>query len=255
MEGRMKEEPLLTSLQNPWVKHCVRLRKESAYRENHHSFLVEGAQFFREIDLPLIRCFYTTEWKDTVSSLLCEKYPVSGPVMEKISGVKSLEGIVGEVKMPLCRKVEPLDRVVIFDAVSDPGNLGTLMRTALAFGWNYLFFLPGCCDPFNEKTIRAAKGAHFKIEMCKGSVEELRLFCKKHQLSPLAAQIGGLSIEALPPSEHRWIVLGNEAHGVSPDVEAFSLPIQIPMTGEMESLNVAVAGGILLYFLSKKEIK
>lgn len=249
----MKEDGIITSLQNAWVKHCVRLKNESLYRKNHGSFLVEGEQFFREIELPLIRCFYTKEWEEEASHYRCEKYKISHQVMEKISGVKSSQGIVGEVRTPAYRKMEPTDRIVVFDAISDPGNLGTLMRTALAFGWNYLFFLPGCCDPFNEKTIRAAKGSHFKIDMQKGSVEDLKLFCEEYRLRPLAAQIGGLSIEAIPFSDNRLIILGNEAHGVSAEVEAFSFPIQIPMVGEMESLNVAVAGGILLYFLSKKE--
>jgi len=122
----------------------------------------------------------------------------------------------------------------------------------LRWGGTLSFFLPGGCDPFNEKVLRAARGAHFKIALARGTTEDLRLWVESNHVQPLAADLHGIAPEKIPLETKRVLVLGNEAQGISKAVKEFCTPVTILMPGEMESLNVAVAGGILLYMLSRK---
>jgi len=108
--------------------------------------------------------------------------------------------------------------------------------------------LPNCCDPYNEKAIRAARGAHFKFPLSKGTTRDLeRLVQKGYQ--PLVADLRGADPQSIPVAKQRILVLGNEAQGPSSSILKLCQPISIPMKGEMESLNVAIAGGILLYLM------
>ena len=138
------------------------------------------------------------------------------------------------------------------------------MRTALAFGWDGVFLLPGCADPFNEKAIRASRGACFKIPVESGDIGEWLEICDTHRLTRIAAT----SSTKTHPRQHReeihvetydWerfkecsasLVLGSEGQGLSDAVLGLCNPVSIPMVGAMESLNVASAGAILMCVLS-----
>jgi TrmH family RNA methyltransferase len=166
----------------------------------------------------------------------------------------SPEGVIAEVRMPSFVLLDKAKQVLALDGISDPGNMGTLLRTALALGWDAVYFLPGSCDPFNEKTIRAARGAHFKLSLAKGNDEQLHEWVKRNKVQSVVADIKGQVPENVPAAQCRLLVLGNEAHGASAAIRQFCQPVTIPMPGEMESLNVAIAGGILLYLLSNKGV-
>ncbi len=239
----------LTSLQNPIVKHLVRLRKESSYREEHETLVMEGLKPIQEVSSHIINLFYTDAYASLVKDLQGEHWEVTDPILQKISGMTQPEGVVAEVKRPPFLPLNNEHYVLALDGINDPGNLGTLLRTALALGWEAAFFLPGCCDPFNEKALRAARGAQFKLKMSEGTVEELSQWTKEHQVDALAADISGKPFDNIPNQPKRLLILGNEAHGIGTEVKKFSSPITIPMAGNMESLNVAIAGGILLYSL------
>lgn len=244
----------ITSLQNDLVKHLVKLRTENDYRLTQQTVMLEGSKPIKECRSSIKRIFYTAPFTEIAETFTNEKWLISEQVLSKISGLNSPEGLIAEVQMPPYVPLNQPARLVIFDGVSDPGNLGTLMRTALAFGWDHLFFLPNCCDPYNEKTLRAARGAHFKVEMSQGSIQDLCKWCEIHKIQPIAAQLGGITPEDISLlSDTRVLILGNEAHGVSENLKRVSLSVEIPMPGEMESLNVAVAGGILLYLLSRRK--
>ena len=242
---------VLLSLQHPMVKHLVKLRREASYRYEHGSLLLEGIKPIREIAPFIRKIFYTAAEVDRITFFEGEKWEISEPILHKISGMPSPEGIIAEVELPSFTSLNKFERVLALDGISDPGNMGTLLRTALALGWDAIFFLPGCSDPFNEKTLRAARGAHFKLALSKGSPQELKQWVDAHQVQPLVAEIKGSHPEELIQASHRLLVLGNEAHGPSQSVRQFCQSVTIPMSSQMESLNVAVAGGILLYLLSK----
>eukprot|EP00899_Mesostigma_viride_P001073 jgi/Mesvir1/10967/Mv07852-RA.2 len=146
--------------------------------------------------------------------------------------------------------------VLALDRVQDPGNLGTLARTAIALGWDGLFLLPGCCDPFNEKVVRASRGAMAKFPLATGTWGDLNALVRARGLTCVAADVlegaavtNGRQSAALSPLPSCCLVLGSESQGVSEETKRHCRAVTIPMPGDMESLNVAVAGGILMFSL------
>ncbi|KXZ52683.1 hypothetical protein GPECTOR_9g729 [Gonium pectorale] len=203
---------------------------------------------------------------------------------------------------PRRRRRRPV-RLLVLDGVQDPGNLGTLVRSALAFGWDGLFLLPGCCDPLNDKAVRASRGAVLRLPLAAGGLEELAAEAEAAGLTLLSADMeeageltgegtmwhgGGwhtTALEAEAGAGH-WdamslarretsaggggggdgddddecgggggaggvaLVLGSEGQGLSAGVRALCRAVSVPMEGAMESLNVGVAGAILMFALS-----
>jgi RNA methyltransferase, TrmH family len=238
----------ITSLQHPLVKHLVKLRSDNDYRNEHQTLVLEGGKPIKEVANHIKKLIISESSPHFEEISAPEKIIVSEAVMKKISGMSSPEGVVAEINMPLYEDYHKWNYILVLDGINDPGNLGTLLRTALAFGWDGVFLLPNCCDPYNEKTIRAARGAHFKLPLAKGQAEDLeKLKC----FQALVADLHGEDPQKLPLEGKRLLVLGNEAQGPGPLVRKFCRPVSLPMMGEMESLNVAVAGGILLYLLRK----
>lgn len=246
----MTEVRSITSLQHPLVKHLVKLRTDSEERYAHQALVLEGVKPIREVSSLITKLFYTPAYAAVAHSISGEKWQVTEAVLHKISGMSSPEGIVAEIRMPPFVSLDKAQRVLALDGVSDPGNVGTLLRTALALGWEAVYFLPESCDPFNEKALRAARGAHFKLALAKGTAEQLQQWVQANGVQALVADLAGKAPEEVPPTLPRLLVLGNEGHGASVAVRNFCQPVTIPMPGEMESLNVAIAGGILLYILS-----
>lgn len=136
---------------------------------------------------------------------------------------------------------------------------GTLLRTAVALGWDACFMLPGCCDPFNDKALKAGRGAAFKLPMAQGNWSDLEQVLETHEMQCYGASPNNLDSEAgqtepanLPEqpraaSQPLCIILGSEGQGLSKTAVAASRPLAIPMSGAMESLNVSQAGAILMF--------
>lgn len=214
---------------------------------------------------------------------------VSEPVFTKITGLQSVEGVGAAAEVDLPREARlsampsgTLRRLLVLEGVQDPGNLGTLLRSALAFGWEAVYLLPGCCDPFNDKAVRASRGAAFRIPLAHGGWDELDALIKQHDMVAVAAQphapqasgskvLGGRSPAIGPqdmgPSWPSWdplvaemeagissiavcLVLGSEGQGLSEQALGHCRPVAIPMQEDVDSLNVAVAGGVLLFVFS-----
>lgn len=245
----------ITSLQHPIVKHFVKLRQNTDYRWDHQSVVVEGIKPVKEVSLSQqvkrILAYDDTYLPPGISAE--EILIVNDGIMKKVSGMQTPEGILAEVAMPKPASLKGMRYLIAFDRVSDPGNLGTLMRTALALGWEGAFLLPESCDPFNEKALRAARGATFRLPMAAGDWKDLKKLIEENKLEPVVADLQGISIKEFKAEKGILLVLGNEAQGISQEAEKMCQKVTIPMPGEMESLNVAVAGGILMYALIKKE--
>lgn len=243
----------ISSLQHPLIKHWIKLRKNSDYRHEHKSALIEGLKLVDEI------CQTTTPKTvvATSESLIPKKLRgenniiVPEEVIKKISGLQAPEGIFAEVPLPAMDPLHNKRYLIALDGINDPGNMGTLLRTALALGWEGAFILEDSCDPFNEKAIRAAKGATFRLPLAIGNWSSLKTMIAQNHLRPLAADLHGQALNSAGSKEGILLVLGNEAHGPSPEAKQLCEKITIPMPGPMESLNVSVAGGILMYALLK----
>jgi len=144
---------------------------------------------------------------------------------------------------------EPL-RLLILDAIQDPGNLGTIVRTAAAFGTSATISLPGTVDLWNAKVVRSAMGAQFHHSCLSSTWDELDSFRRQHAIVIWAADASGEPIDGVAAPARLGIVVGNEGAGLSPLSRARAERlIALPLADAVESLNVAVAAGILLYEL------
>lgn len=247
-------------------------------------------------------------------------------------GLKVLERLITDICLAACylhtawstrlrflvAGAKPLQRLLALDGVQDPGNLGTLLRCATAFGWDAVWLLPGCCDPFNDKALRASRGAALRVPLAVGEWRDLEGVVGVNDMVMIAAEpedpsgipavtntspsvmlgvenenLNSNSDVSYPPTQQQQqhhqqqeqeqhqhqhqqqrghsqqqqrrrsqqqlqlqqqrpvcLVLGSEGQGLSEAALQHCVPVSIPMLGEMESLNVGVAGGLLMFVLS-----
>lgn len=250
MPGNFVKE--ISSLQHPYVQYLTRLRQERSTREKHGSALLSGAKFIQEL-APLGMLKKVLVDKERLAkisvSFPCEVLLVSFGILKKITGLSHPDPVAAEISLPLPADLSDAHFLLILDNISDPGNLGTLLRTALALGWDSLFLTPGSTDPYNDKALRAAKGATFHLKIRQGSYEELFSLLEQKKLPLLVADLQG---EGLPSQNYKQVALalGNEARGLHPGLLQRGAPIYIPISN-IESLNVASAGAILLHHLKR----
>lgn len=243
----------ITSLQHPIVKYLVKLRKSRDFRREQKSALIVGKKLVGELsrDFPL-KTLIVEKGAPTPSIRASQMFMVPPPILKKITGVEEPEPIAAEIALPSPGNLGGEQFLLALDGVSDPGNLGTLLRTALALGWQGAFLCSGCADPFSEKALRAAKGATFYLPIFEGDEQTLTKLIEKEKLSVLLADMGGKNVSEEKVSTPLLLVLGSEAHGVK-FRPSYGKTIAIPLEEKAESLNVAVAGGILMYLLRSHE--
>ena len=173
-------------------------------------------------------------------------------IIRQMSDSLNDQGIIALAPIPVYSKYQkPPRKSLYLDGISDPGNMGTLLRTAAWFGIKSVFFSSNCVDPFNSKVVRSAMGAHFYFSNFEAD-DKMRILhdFTRAGFEILGSDMNGNSIRTLNISGTKgWIlVLGNEAHGIGDSARSFiTSTVSIPGTKGMESLNVSVAGGILLH--------
>lgn len=241
----------IVSLAHPLVKHLVKIREDKTYRNQCGTALIQGRKVIAEVGqrISIQRLIVTDEALIPPGLKAQELVITSEAVIRKVAGVMSAEGIVAELPLPPQASLDQTLRIIALDGVADPGNLGTLLRTALALGWDGAYLI-NCCDPFNDKALRAAMGATFRLPLRSGTAAELHQMALQKGWHCLAADLHGQRPTSIPMKPPILLVLGSEAHGVSEECRQFTQLITIPMSGEMESLNVSVAGGILMYLVA-----
>ena len=234
----------IKSLQHPSVKHLVKLRKEKGYRTDCQSLLIEGKKMVFECPIPL-KTLIIRGGTPIPEPLKAETILlVTQEILEKISGTKTPEPYLAEILFPTSSSLKGKTKLLALDGVSDPGNVGTLIRTALAFGFEGVFLTSGSADPFNDKALRASKGAALHLLIQMGTEEELLTLIDENQLTPYVTDSKGKMVPTF--TSPLILILGSEAHGPSATLKNRGTLISIPMNDQTESLNVAVAGGILM---------
>ena len=274
----------LSSTSGAYVKHLEKLRSSASYRREQGRVVVVGQTVVKEVSQSLGPAEGVVIAEGApLSSAAVAGDPGRGDgvaengwprvaramphVLKKITGDPTPEGMVATFKFAdpsLSAGVPPwvrgARRVLVLDGVQDPGNLGTLLRSALALGWDGAVVLPGvagACDPFNDKALRAGRGAALRLPVCTaGSWAEWisgpgRDFL---HIAAVAAEdpggAAGSSKDLLGQGGRVALVLGSEGKGLSPDASAgCDVLATVPYGGDMESLNVGVAGGILMWAL------
>ena len=233
----------IKSLQHPIVKHLVKLQKERRYREEKRSLLIEGKKMIFEFqgEIEMILCTSAHSIPSHLSPRM--RFVVPFEIIKKIATTKAPEPLLALVSYPDFQDLKGKSKILVLDRISDPGNLGALLRTALAFGFDGAFLID-CADPFSPKALRSAKGTTFHLPLQAGSEKELKLLIQENGLTPYIADASGEDGEfALPLA----LILGSESKGPSETLKALGKLISIPMDAVSESLNVAVAGGILMH--------
>lgn len=244
----------INSLQHPLIKHLVKVRRNSDYRHDHKSVMIEGTKTVQEVgvQLPFKVLMVLDETMVPKGARAKETVVVTEEIMQKVSGMQTPEGILAEIEMPPPASLKGIKRLIALDGINDPGNLGTLLRTALALGWEGVYIIDESCDPFNEKALRAAKGATFRLPIGMGTWDDLKKVVAANKMQAFVADLEGEDIRKLDIPENILLVLGNESRGISKTAAALSKKVTIPLPGPMESLNVAIAGGILMFAFRKE---
>jgi TrmH family RNA methyltransferase len=251
----------ITSLSNRHIRDIIQVREKRAkFRQT--AFLIEGPHLVEmalNAGVQIKEVFAseafinTKEHQATLKKITGTVFEVSGQILKKIADTETPQGIVAVAECEpdkldtLILKVPPF--LVVLDAIQDPGNIGTIIRTADAAGADAVILLPGSCDVFMPKVIRATAGSIFNIPIVYAEPETLvDWLCKKKiQLAITAADAGKTVFEA-DLSGNIAIVFGNEANGISDHLrKAAGLSVNIPMLGKAESLNVATSAAICLY--------
>lgn len=212
-------------------------------------FLVEGFHMLEmALESKLVKEIYAIEKVNAPDDI--PQYIVTKEIMEKISSMKSPQGVVALCEKPKASNTIS-DKVLYLDGVSDPGNLGTILRTALAFSYNTVILSSKCCSVYNEKVVQSSQGSIFKLNIIENGLEKLdELKSQKYQI--IATEIkGSIPLEKVVANKKHILVLGNEAHGVSKEVlKLADVRVRIEIK-DIESLNVGIAGGISMFHLSK----
>lgn len=244
---------LITSIENDRVRKYIKL-KDKKYRDKTGQFLVEGAHLVLE-----------AYKKGLIDELILEKEEVFPldiqniiylpmDIIAKISTVETPQTI-----MALCHKKkekdELKDKVLLIDNIQDPGNLGTIIRSAVAFNIDTIVLSENTVDLYNPKTIRATQGMFFHINIIKRNIEETIIKLHQEQIPVYGTLVGhGEDVRALTEKDKlRYaLVVGNEGNGVRKTITNLcDKNLYINLNANVESLNVAIATSILLYELGR----
>lgn len=242
---------VISSKSNPTIKEISKLH-DKKYRKEYGLYLVEGVK-------PVNECIAAgcAVTKIVCTEELCGDYPdaltVTPSVFGSISSEKTPQGVLAVVKMPSVAVTPAQNSCILLDNVQDPGNLGTIIRTANAAGYKDIYLI-NCTDPYSPKAVRASMSGIFFVSVHCGSKDEVLAALGGVKL--ICADMDGESIFGFNPPEKFCLCIGNEGNGISDEImNAAEYKISIPMDGTCESLNAAVSAGIAMYQLKYGKVR
>lgn len=235
---------MITSASNNTIKALIKL-KQKKYRDETGYYLVEGEHLVEEaMKAKQVECLIST--KDITSYLPI--IVVSNEVMSKLSFTKSPQSIMAKCKIKKEKKLIDGKRYLILDDLQDPGNIGTLIRTALAFSIDQVILSNNCVDLYNDKLLRSMQGANFHISCIYDDLKTVISTLKKNNVKIIGSALeNGQDIKQIKISEKMAFIVGNEGNGMNKDIlQECDYVGYIPIN-TIESLNVAIAGSIMMY--------
>ena len=236
----------ILSKNNQKIKDACALKLKKN-RQEKGLFLMEG---IKNLDLALsygsVKTIFTSVGLPKIKKDI-ETYKVSDEVLRKLAISENPEGIVFISECPQSKKRKnDYHKIVYLDQINDPGNLGTILRTAVAFDYDAVILSKGSVDLFNEKTIAASKGAIFLIDAFVGDINDYK---NSHKIIVSTLDDSSIALDKCPKYDNFVLVLGNESHGVSkPIIDLANHLVKIEMNDTIDSLNVAIAGAILMNY-------
>lgn len=251
---------MITSSKNPLVKELQALQKKKKERNKQQVFIVEGLRAVGEIPKTwkihkyIVSESFALQAEDMMKDKGAVIISVTDQIFQAVSDTKTPQGVMAVVSQLDYKENDITSKdngfLIIADQVQDPGNLGTLIRTAHASGVDGVFLSKGCVDLYNPKTIRATMGSIFHIPVLtdvdlRSLVQDL--IHKKTEIYATALE-GSKELYAYDYRKKTAIIIGNEANGISEETKAI-VPnfIKIPMPGGAESLNASIAAGICMF--------
>ena len=242
---------MITSKQNQLIKK-IRSLENKKFRDLENLYVVEGIKMVNEA----VKLGQTVEYivctQSVVSQIFAKDYEitiVTDEIFHYLSTEVSPQGALAVISKPQLNLTSPKDSCLLLDGVSDPANVGAIIRTAVASGYKDLYLI-NCADAYSPKAVRASMSGIYGVNVYTGNHDEV---FNVVDLPLIVADMGGENVFNFSLNEKFCLVIGNEAHGVSQRVREISkYVVSIPMEKGMESLNASVSAGILMYALKNK---
>ena len=255
---------MITSTSNPQVKHLLQLQKKSKARNEEGMFVVEGLRMFVEVPKERVEKVYVSEtfYNKKKHELNWNEFPLeilSDSVFKHVSDTQTPQGVLCIVKQKRYDVDALLDienpHFMVLDNLQDPGNLGTIVRTAEGAGVDAVFMSKDCVDIYNPKTIRSTMGSIYRMPTIyiEDTLKLLELF-KEKGIQSYAAHLDGKN--SYDKEDYRTgtaILIGNEGNGLRDEVSnKADIWVKIPMEGQVESLNAAIAASVLMFEVARQ---
>ncbi len=253
---------MITSTSNPRVQWVRTLQNKRRARKSESLFIIEGTRLANEATSsrsPAKLVLYTDAVEqgdqrliEELINLGAEAEEVSERVMKACSDTEAPQGLLAVLPIPVSTPPDNLSLALIADRISDPGNLGTILRTALAAGVEAVFLSPGTVDPFNPKVVRGAMGAHFHLPIIQEQISEIEK--RLRGIDVWVAEVGlGPPYYDVDWNKPSVIVIGSEAHGPSDELRSIAKGCtHIPIQDVAESLNASVAAAVILFEIARR---
>ena len=244
----------ISSKENSFYKFLKKL-KQKKYREKEGLFLAEGVKFLdfkREPEYLIVE-----EGKEIIipDNLIYKKYILNKNLFKQLSSQENSQGLILVYKYNESSLEKTGNNIVVLDKVQDPGNLGTIIRITDAVGFKDIILTKGSADVYNEKTIRSSMGSIFNMNINYLPEDELMSFLKERGYKTIVTALEDDTVDynQVGLSHKNAIIFGNEGNGVGTNIiQKSDESIKIPIYGDAESLNVAVAAGVVLYKIREK---
>ncbi len=247
----------ITSLQNERVKLAHALQTQSKARRKEGKMALEGVRLVQDA----LNCGLQPDFilydPDTITdeTLVLNPsslrrgtlFPVTPEIIRYLSDTEAPQGVIGIFPIQPLALPERPSRILILDAIGDPGNMGTILRSAAAAAVEAVLLAPGSVDAYNPKVLRAGMGAHFRMPILDARWDQIGAYCQQLQVY-LADMTGDVTYDQADWRVPHALIIGSEAHGESEQAaQLANQRVYIPMAAETESLNAAVAAAIILF--------
>lgn len=261
---------IITSSQNSRIKMVRQLLADRKEREQNQLYVIEGVRLAEEVISATIKPQFALfssqlstrgfEIIELIKQHGVDVEEVDADLLDRISDTRTSQGILLVLNIPGESPRTDNHNILVLDQISDPGNLGTLLRSALGLGFGTVITTPGTVDMFSPKVVRSAMGAHFKCSLLEMDVEGVKKFCKVINQPPLRIILAEAQAEKvcweMDLARPLSLVIGSEAAGASLAIKSIADEmVAIPMKHGSESLNAAVSGSILMYEIYRQRNK
>ncbi len=240
---------MITSKQNALVKK-IRSLSDKKYRDVLGLFIVEGIKPVNEaiaLNLPIERVICTEKAVSQINGVASDIEIVSDEVFKYLSEEITPQGALAIVEKPENQVEKPSGKCILLDGVQDPSNVGAIIRTAAASGYNLVYLTDDSADAYSQKAVRSSMGGIFRVKTIRANVKNILSVV---DIPIIVADMNGENVFDFSTKEDFCLVIGNEGKGVSKEVKSMAkYTVKIPMENGVESLNAAVSAGILMYSL------